>query len=73
MHGTVHVPSGLKPGAKYELCRFEGTADLPTADGNGCTGAKSRVPFRAATSSWTHHVLQPILSDTAVYFRVFPA
>jgi len=62
----------LTAGKKYELYRYTGTANLPT---DGSTGEGAPIStFTAKAAKWNSEGLfLEVMSNTATYFRVFPA
>lgn len=66
LHGEVTV-SGLVPGKRYVLYRFNDTASVPKRL-PFATAAGRATPFQATNSTWTFTDPQVILSDSAAYY-----
>jgi len=70
LHGTVRV-QGLRPGLRYALYRFNGTAALPESS-NFEGFYERKIPFVAEGETWTYEDPQSFLSSAAVYYVAVP-
>jgi hypothetical protein len=74
LKGTVTV-SGLTPGQRYRLLRFDSTTKVPVSGGAAAflaAGADGSVDFTADAAIWTYKDPVKIKSDGVAYYRCVP-